>query len=55
MNLIGQHQKLLFMNEKYDTSKDIDTYMSLSHDVMCKKFQKKRESTSWGKSSCGCV
>ena len=30
----GKHDKLLMMKEKYDTSKNIDTYMYLAHDFM---------------------
>ena len=30
----GKHSQLLMMKEKYDTSKDIDTYMYLVHYVM---------------------
>ena len=30
----GQHSQLLMIEEKYDTSKDINTYMSLAHDVI---------------------
>ena len=30
----GQHFQFLMIKEKYDTSKDIDTYTSLAHDVV---------------------
>ena len=30
----GQHCQLLIMKEKYDTSTEIDKYMSLAHDIM---------------------
>ena len=29
-----QHRQLLMTKEKYDTGKDIDTYMYVVHDVM---------------------
>ena len=31
------------MKERYDTSKDIDTYMSLVHDFMFTQMSEKRE------------
>ena len=40
----GQHRQLLMTKEKYDTSKDNDTYMSLAHDVVFTKITEKRES-----------
>ena len=40
----GQHFQLLTMKEKYDTSKDIDTYMYLAHDVIYTPMPEKRES-----------
>ena len=39
----GQHRQLLRTKEKYDTSKCIDTYMSLAYDVMFKQMSEKRE------------
>ena len=39
----GQHCQFLMMKNKYDASKDIDTYMSLAHDVMFTKMSEKRE------------
>ena len=34
----GQYHQLLIVKEKYDTSKDIDTCMSLTHDFMFTKM-----------------
>ena len=30
----GQHHQFLMIKNKYDTSKDIDKYMSLAHDLI---------------------
>ena len=34
----GQYLQFLMMEEKDDTRKDVDTYMSLAHDVMITKM-----------------
>ena len=38
----GQNRQLLTMKDKYDTSKEIDTYMSLAHDVMFTQMSEKK-------------
>ena len=42
----GQHHQFLIMTENCDTSKGIDKYMSLVHDLCLHKFQKKSETNS---------
>ena len=44
----GQHSQLLMIEEKYDTSKDIDTYISLAHDVMFTKMSAKKGIKNFG-------
>ena len=38
----GQHRQLLVMKQKYDTSKDIDIYMSLEKYVMFTQMSSKK-------------
>ena len=44
----GQHCQLLMMKQKYDTSKGIDTYMSLEHDVTFTQIPVKRPIKQFG-------
>ena len=49
----GQHHQLFMMKDKYDTTKYIDTYMSM-HMILCShKCQKKGNQRAWRMSSCG--
>ena len=48
----GKHSQLLMMKEKYDTSKNIDTYMSLVHDVVFTEMSEKGDQTDCITRSC---
>ena len=39
----GPHHQFLTMKYKYDKSKDIDTYMNLSHDFMFTQMSAKKK------------
>ena len=44
----GKHRQLLMTKKKYDTSKDVDTYMSLANDVIFTHMSAKRVIKKFG-------